>query len=387
MIDWLRNIQYDEWRALLDVVLIASVVTVACALPGTFLVLRKMALMSDAISHSVLFGIVIAFVVMTQIGMGDALGSPLLIIGAAAAGLLTVALTELIITTRRLKEDAAIGLVFPFLFSIAVIIISRQFKNVHIDADAVLLGSLEYSALDSMQFFGLTLRPKALYIMSGILALNVILIALFYKELKIVSFDAGLAATLGFSPALVHYGLMTMVSVTCVGAFDAVGSILVVALMIAPPATAYLLTDRLSRMLLLSAAAGLLAAWTGIPLAFFFDFSYAGSIATMSGVIFLHALMMAPDRGLLAQWAVRRAQRFEFPAQMLAVHLFHHEGRPDQEAESSLRHLREHFKFGEDRVRQVVSHALRKGYIQREHDRLRLTNLGRETARSVMIRT
>jgi manganese/zinc/iron transport system permease protein len=256
--------------AQIEIQLIASVVAVACALPGVFLVLRRMAMMSDAISHTVLLGIVIGFFITKD------LTSPLLILGAAATGVLTVSLVEVMHRTRLVKEDAAIGLVFPMLFSLAVILISRYAGDVHLDSDAVLLGELAFAPFDRFVVLGYDLGPKALYVMGGILILNLLFIVLFYKELKLATFDVGLAAALGFSPGLIHYALMTLVSVTAVGAFDAVGSILVVALMIGPPAAAYLLTDRLPRLIGLSALIGVLSAGSGYWLAHALDASIAG---------------------------------------------------------------------------------------------------------------
>ena len=231
--------------ASVEIQLIAVVVAAACALPGVFLVLRSMSMMADAISHTVLLGIVLAFFVVAD------LQSPWLLLGAAAVGVLTVSLVELLNRTQLVKQDAAIGLVFPALFSLAVILISRFARGVHLDVDAVLLGELAFAPFDRIELFGLDL-PHALVTMGVILALNAGLIALFYKELKLSTFDAGLAATLGFAPGLLHYGLMAMVSVTAVGAFDAVGAVLVVALMVTPAAAAYLLTDDLRKMLVLS---------------------------------------------------------------------------------------------------------------------------------------
>src|SRR5262249_54856905 len=249
----------------------------ACALPGVFLILRRLALLSDAITHAVLLGIVIAFFVTRD------LASPWLVIGAALTGVLTVSLVELLHRTGSVREDAAIGLIFPVLFSLGVILISRtQAKDVHLDTDAVLMGNLELSVNYRLHAWGRDLGPLSLYVMGPILLINVLFIALFYKELKLATFDAGLAAALGFTPAVLHYALMTLVSVTAVGAFDAVGSVLVVAFMIVPPATAYLLTDRLSRMLLTSALLGAVNAVAGFWLARLLDAAnVAGSIATV----------------------------------------------------------------------------------------------------------
>src|SRR5919112_2551617 len=151
-----------------EIQLIASMVAVACALLGVFLVLRRMAMMSDAISHTVLLGIVIAFFITKSIT------SPLLVVGAALMGVVTVSLVELINRTGLVREDAAIGLVFPAIFSIAVIMISRFAGDVHLDTDAVLLGELAFAPFNRVRLFGLDMGPEALYITSGILLLNLI---------------------------------------------------------------------------------------------------------------------------------------------------------------------------------------------------------------------
>lgn len=366
-------------RPELEIQLIAVVVAVACALPGVFLVLRRMALMSDAISHSILLGIVLAFFAV------ESLTSPLLVIAAAATGVLTVTLVELLNRTRLVKEDAAIGLVFPALFSIGVILISRYAGSVHLDIDAVLLGELVFAPFDRWELDGRDMGPRILWVMSGVLLINALFLAAFYKELKITTFDGGLAAALGFAPALVHYLFMTLVSVTAVGAFDAVGSILVVALMIAPPATAYLLTDRLSLMIGISAAVGVLSAISGYWVSFALDVSIAGSMATMAGVIFLLALLFAPQHGVVAH-AVRRArQRWEFAQTMLAIHLLNHEGSPAAATENRVEHLHEHLRWDRRFATEVVERAERRGLVERPSgQRLALTSPGREMARAAV---
>lgn len=361
-----------------EIQIIAVIVAVACALPGVFLVLRRMAMMSDAISHTVLLGIVLGFFVV------GSLESPLLVIAAAAMGVITVSLVELLLRTRLVRQDAAIGLVFPALFSIAVILISRFARGVHLDVDAVLLGELAFAPLDRIDIGSVDL-PRSMVIMGITLLVNVILITLFYKELKLTTFDAGLAAALGFSPALVHYGLMVMVSVTAVGAFDAVGSILVVALMIAPPATAYLLTNRLSRMLLYSAALAAAGAIGGFWMAWFMDANIAGSIATVLGVLFLGVFLMAPERGLLAQAARRGRQRWEFAQTALAIHLLNHENTPQMESECRVDHLHYHLRWEPNFASNVVDQAERGGLVRRSNGDLALTPTGRERARTALV--
>ncbi len=363
--------------AQIEIQLIGIVVAAACALPGVFLVLRGMAMMSDAISHTVLLGIVLGF-----LATGD-LESPWLLFGAAAMGLLTVSLTELLNRTRLVKHDAAIGLVFPALFSIAVILISRFARGVHLDTDAVLLGELAFAPFDRLMLFG-SLLPRSLVVMGAIALVNLVFIAAFYKELKLATFDAGLAAALGFSPALIHYGLMGLVSITAVGAFDAVGSILVVAFMVAPAAAAYLLTDKLERMLLYSVGLGAAGAVGGYWMAHLMDANIAGSMATMIGVLFLLCLLFAPQRGLLAVAARQRRQRWEFAQAMLAIHLLHHEGTPEAEVENRLDHLQDHLRWEPAFAHNVVQRADERGLVRLENGSLHLTEAGRGLATTML---
>ncbi|NIM93438.1 MAG: metal ABC transporter permease [Anaerolineales bacterium] len=362
----------------IEIQLIAAVVAVACALPGVFLILRRMAMMSDAISHTVLLGIVLAFFITADIT------SPLLILGAAATGLLTILLVELLNRTRQVRKDAAIGLVFPALFSLAVILISRFAGDVHLDTDAVLLGELAFAPFDRFMIFGRDLGPLSLFVMGGILLINIFFITLFYKELKLATFDAGLAAALGFSPILIHYGLMGLVSITAVGAFDAVGSILVVALMIGPPAAAYLLTDSLPRLLILSAIIGVISAISGYWLAFFLDASIAGSIAVMVGILFALVLFLAPERGILAHLRRRARQRWTFAQTMLAIHLKNHEGEPDAASESEFQHLLEHMRWDSHFASRVVRLSEQEGILIRTNGHLRLTEMGANLAFEAM---
>ncbi len=366
-------------QAQLEIQLIAIVTAVACALPGVYLVLRRMTLMSDAISHAILPGIVLAFF------LTENLSSPLLILAAAGTGVLTVVFVELLQRTKLVKEDAAIGLTFPALFSIGVILISRFAGNVHLDMDAVLLGELAYAPLNRLEIASYDLGPVSLYVMGGILMLSLVFIFVFYKELKLATFDAGLAATLGFAPALIHYGLMTLVSVTIVGAFDAVGSILVVALIAGPPATAYLMTDRLSRMLILSAVIGSVNAVSGYWLAHLFDVSIAGAIATMTLLVFGLIFLCVPNRGLIAIARRHARQRWEFAQTMLVIHLLNHEGLPEAEEESAIANLHEHLSWDPTFAHQVVRYALNNRCVSQEETQLVLTEQGRSMARQALV--
>ena len=362
------------------IMLVGTIVAVACSLPGVFLVLRRSAMVSDAISHTVLFGIVVGFLVL-----GVDPTNPILVITAAISGLLTVWLIELLKNTGRLTTDAAIGLVFPILFSIAVILINTQIRNFHIDEDAVLLGHLIFAPVNRLTLLGVNL-PEGVWVMGGILLINILALTLFYKELKITTFDPGLAAALGFSPTMVYYGLMGLVSVTAVGAFDHVGAILVVALMVAPPATAYLLTDSLKRMLFLSALIGAASAISGYWISNFFSINVSGAMATMTGVFFLMALIFAPERGLIARRLEAVERRKRFAVEMLVVHLSRHEGQQDQLEESSIKHLSEQLRWEPDYALQVVQRASNSQYVIRLNGHLELTERGRQLAREAMNR-
>lgn len=357
-----------------EILVIASLTSAACALVGVFLVLRRMALVSDAITHSVLLGIVLAFFV-TQ-----STTSPLLLLAAALTGVLTVALVELVSRTRLVREDAAIGLVFPVLFSIGVILVSRYAGSVHLDIDTVLLGELAFAPFDRVEIAGLDL-PASLVTMAGVLTIDALAVTLFWKELKLATFDAALALALGFAPTAVSYGLMTLVSLTAVASFSAVGSILVVALMVAPPAAATLLSDALWRVVALAVAIGSVCAVAGYWLAYALDASIAGCIAAACGGAFALAWLLAPGRGLLAGARRRARQRMDFALAMLAIHLAHHEGTPEAAEENRPDRLGSHLRWDAARVERIVASAKRRGLVEERAGVLALTDRGRALAR------
>jgi len=353
--------------AQIEIQLVASLVAIACAIPGTFLVLRKMALISDAISHSILPGLVLGFFITHD------LGSPLLIVMAALSGVLTVVLVEFIQKTKLVKEDTAIGLVFPALFSIGVILIAKNANDVHLDTDVVLLGELAFVPFDRILINGLDLGPKSLWLIGTILTITVGLLIAFFKELKISTFDVGLATALGFSPVVIHYGLMSVASVTIVGAFDAVGAILVVALMIAPAATAYLLTNDLKKMLLLSIFFGVFAAIVGYWLAHGLDASISGSMTTVLGVLFLVAYLFAPKRGLIAVLYRNKQQQVEVSLLTFLLHLNNH----SEVKERHINHLHEHINWRRLQAKSVIDLALKNNMITITDSVISLTEKGK----------
>ena len=168
-------------------------------------------------SHTILLGIVLAYFA------AGGLDSPLLFLGAAAVGLVTVALGELLVKSRLVSEDSAVGVVFPLLFALAVILITRYASSVHLDTDTVLLGELAFAPFERMTVFGADVGAKGIYTSAGLLALDLLFVVALFKELKTVSFDRTAALVMGFSPALLHYLMMALVSLTAVGSFDTVG--------------------------------------------------------------------------------------------------------------------------------------------------------------------
>ena len=271
--------------ASLEIQLIAALTAAGCAIPGVFLLLRKMSMVSDSITHTILLGIVLAFFAVND------LSSPFLLIGAAIMGPITVWITELLSKTKTVSEDAATGIVFPLLFSIAVILITKYAGTAHLDTDSVLLGELAFAPFDRMVLFGYDLGAKGLYISGCLLIINIVFTSVFYKELQVVSFDPVLAAVMGFSPAVVHYSLMKAASLTAVGAFEAVGSVLVTAFMIAPAASAYLLTENLKKMIFIAVGIGLASGILGYHTAVLYDVSIAGCMACWTGVFFAGSVL------------------------------------------------------------------------------------------------
>ncbi|HUH29419.1 metal ABC transporter permease [Gelidibacter sp.] len=355
-------------NAQLEIQLIASLVAIACAIPGTFLVLRKMAMISDAISHSILPGLVVGFFITQD------LNSPLLILLAALTGVITVILVERIQKTGLVKEDTAIGLVFPAMFSIGVIMIAKNANDIHLDVDAVLLGELAFAPFDRLTIGGTDIGPKSLWVIGIILLTTVALLIAFFKELKLSTFDPGLSASLGFSPVLIHYGLMTMSSITTVGAFDAVGAILVVALMIAPAACAYLLTTNLKKMLGLAIFFGVFGAISGYWIAHWLDASIAGSIATMLGVVFFLVYLFAPSKGLIAVMYREKRQQIEVSLLTFLLHLKNH----SEEEERHVNHLNEHINWQKVRSKTVLDLALKNNMILIKNKVVSLTEKGDE---------
>lgn len=293
------------------IILTASLFSISCGLLGCFLILRRMAMVGDAISHAVLPGIVIAFLLT---GSRDSFE---MIAGAALLGVFTTFLIEFFHKRARLQTDAAIGVTFTWLFALGVILISVYAGQVDLDQDCVLYGEIAYVPIDLwITGSGQVMGPRALYIASAILLINLIFIRIGFKQLFLTTFDPAFAATIGISVSLWNYLLMGAVSMTTVAAFDSVGAILVVALLVAPPATAYLLTDKFRVMLALTVVISVIISTAGYFLAVALDGSIAGAIVTVAGILFALAFLFSPTNGIVFKRMLQRREAKKFAAKL-----------------------------------------------------------------------
>lgn len=278
------------------IILTGSLVAISCGLLGSFLILRKMSMIGDAISHAVLPGIVIAFLLS---GNREPLS---MLLGAGFFGLLSTFIIEYLHQKAKLQTDAAIGVTFTLLFAVGIILISVFTGKVDIDQDCVLYGEIAYVPIDLWILDdGTIMGPRPIYILSTVLVLIALFITIGYKHLKIGTFDPAFATAIGIPTVLWHYLLMGAVSITTVASFESVGSILVVAFLIGPPATAYLLTDDLKKMLIITCILGVLISFFGYWLAYWLNASIAGCMTVLLGVFFTIVFIFAPNTGILAK--------------------------------------------------------------------------------------
>ena len=266
------------------IMLMGFLVATACGLVGNYLILRRMALVGDAISHSVLPGIAVAFIV------SNSSGSVAMFVGALVAGIVTTIIIETIHKRSRVKQDAAIGIAFTSLFALGVILISLYADKVDLDQECVLYGEIAFVPLqESVKFAGHEIEPVPVVRMGVVALVVVALLIVFYKELLVTSFDAVLAFSLGINATAVHYGLMSMLSVVVVSAFESVGAILVIAMLILPGATASLLSQRLPAINLLTVLHGALSAVLGTHLGLWLECSIAGAMVVVGTGLFVLA--------------------------------------------------------------------------------------------------
>lgn len=261
----------------------ASLVAASSALVGVFLILRRQALIGDAISHSVLLGIVLAFLIT------DSRFLPIMLTGAVIIGLLTAWLSDTLHQVSRLQSDASIGIVFTLFFAIGVILVSLYAGQIDLDQECVLYGEIAFVPFDTISFGGLEqgvdLGPRAFWAIGIVFLIVLASIIIGFKRLETIAFHPVLAASLGINVVFWHYFLMTLVSMTTVASFDAVGAILVVALLVIPASSAYLVASTLKSMLWIAVAYSQAAVIIGYSIAFIIDSSISASIAVSAGLL------------------------------------------------------------------------------------------------------
>lgn len=374
--------ELDTWTAL-----VGMLAAMSCALLGNFLVLRKMSMMGDAISHAVLPGLAIAFLVTQSRDVVP------MFIGATIAGVLTAAFTQWVHSFGKVDQGASMGVVFTVLFAIGLVLIVRAADAVDLDAGCVLYGAIELVPLDTRDVFGVQV-PRAALTLGGVLLLNALVVVLLYKELKISSFDPELATTLGINGTMMHYLLMTLVAITTVAAFESVGSILVIAMLIVPGATAHLLADRLHSMILMSLVVAALSAFLGhlgaITLPEVLGFgaistNTAGMMAVVAGFLFLLAALLSPRHGVVSKLVRRWALALQIVREDALGLLYRLEER-----EAGIRAdlvpdlLRKARVSGSVLSRIALLGLQRGGQIGRAEGGYRLTPAGREHARRLI---
>ncbi len=374
------------WIGWLDggIVLAAALCAMSCALLGNFMVLRKMSMMGDALSHAVLPGLAAAFL------LTGSRGSVVMLLGAVIVGVLTAMLTQLIQQLGRVDEGASMGVVFTSLFALGLILIRRAADQIDLDPGCVLYGVLEGVPLDTIMIGSIEI-PRVTAVLSAMLFVNVLFVGAFYKELKISSFDPGLATTLGIDANIMHYLLMTLVAATTVASFEAVGSILVVAMLIVPPAAAHLLSDRLGVMILLSLAIAAASAFLGhlsaIAVPSWFGYgstTTSGMMAAVAGFIFLGVLLGSPRHGVVSKLIHRAMLSLRIICEDILGLLYRLEERHSAQTAVGIAQLRQSLMAGPVLAWIATRHLQRQGKLEAQGAGYRLTDTGRDDARLLL---
>jgi manganese/zinc/iron transport system permease protein len=354
---------HDHFEILWPIVVQGILVSLSLGLIGCFLVVRGMSLLGDALSHSVLPGIVIGFLIG-----GHSLQSPWIFIGATAVGMAAAVLVQVVHQHSRVKEDASLGIVFTTLFAIGVVMINLYAGQTDLDAGCVLYGNIEFFiAINGSP-------PPGMYPMAGILLLILLCLGLFYRHVLISIFDPGLAISLGIPAVAIHYIMMGFLSLTVVTSFESVGAILAVALLIMPGATARLWTDRMPQMLLLASIHAVVSSVVGYWLSHeaILNTSASGAMTVAGFGLFLGSWLLSPHRGLLTRTLVRRRLRKTIAAENLLKAISDLGAAP-----ATIAAVNADLRMPPRQLERTVRDAERRGWIQRTADQLSLTDTGR----------
>ncbi|WP_437186874.1 metal ABC transporter permease [Planctomicrobium sp. SH668] len=325
------------------IVIVAALAAMSCTLPGVWLVLRQQSMMGDALSHTALPGVVLAYLFgqwlkdsgwITAAGL-TAIEPLLLITGAIVIGILTAILTESVQKLGRVEGNAALGVVFTSLFALGLLLIRLTADDIHLDPECVLFGQIELTVLDSVPIGGIEI-PMAALTNGALLIINGILLMLFFKELRVAAFDSEMATSLGIPAGTLHYLLMGVTAATVVTAFTSVGSILVVAILIVPAACSQLVCNRLWTMISLSLIIAALSAIVGhvlsktLPVMIFSrlgfpnvqDAGTSGMMAVACGIFFVLFMLFSPQDGLMGRWIAKNSLVFRMATDDILAALF-----------------------------------------------------------------
>lgn len=339
--------------------LVASVmVGISCGLIGTYIMLRRLSLIGDALAHAVLPGVVIGFMIAGKNPVS-------LFLGALAAGILTSVLISFVERNSKIKEDTSIGIIFTGAFALGILLVS-QLKQVHIDLSSYLFGDV------------LGVSDSDL-ILSSIICLFIIMsVVLFYKQLLVTSFDPTMAHVIGISTAVVHYFLMTLLSMSIVAGLQSVGVILIIAMLITPPATAFLLTDKLKNLLILSCTFGVLSAITGLYLSYHLNFASGASIVLVAAVIFGITFLFSPKEGIVQKY-IRRKENTKLNLIEDIIKLMHRNEEEDIK-ENAVQSLKSKLGITERKVHSTLNKIEKMGLISINDGKYELTTKGNKLA-------
>ncbi len=365
MMDFLRYCFVANYQTLL----VLLVTAIACSIIGVFLVLRRLSMLADAISHSILLGIVLAYFIVKDIT------SVYLVFGAAIFGVITVFSIESLSKTKLVKNDDAVGIVFPMFFALAVILITKYARNVHLDVDIVLMGEVIMAPLNTVNFLGMEI-PKSLLQMSVMGLINIAFIRIFFKELKLTTFDAEFAKIAGFSEVLLFYGLMSLTSFTTVVAFEAVGAILVISFLIAPASSAYLISKNLRTMIIISVLYSILNSILGFVLAMYYNLSMSGMSATIAGITFFITFLFNKN-GFLMKIITRNRKHIEFKKDAFLMHVGNHQQGENSKEELGIGIIHKHLSWKKEDIEKYSKILISENKILIDEGVYKLTEKGK----------
>lgn len=268
----------------IDIWLVLLVCGLACSVIGSILIVNRMALIADAMSHSVLLGIVIVYLILGQVN------NFIMLLGASLFGLLSIFFIEKLSDTKNLTKADTSGIIYPLFFSIAVILINIFAKNVHIDTDMIIMGEVVFSSLDTINLFGIKIA-RSFFSNAFSLSLNLIYVIVFNRQIKLTAFDKEQAKLFGVNVKWIMTMLLFLTAFTSVSAFNSVGAILVISMLIVPSATALLFSKELNKMMVSSGVITVFNVTMGYILAIMFNVSISAMVASINGIVFLLVLI------------------------------------------------------------------------------------------------